>query len=142
VKLRKRAVPAAPPKPPPRPELVSEIPELPKDGGPPEVAAGAGSRLLNDTTGEVVVTLDNGAFRWLWEIAESRSIQQWNHYYGQDTIAAPKAGKRAVLAIRNAAYKQYQPPEDTMPKNHRPYPPKLPGPRSSGGVKKLRRKGG
>lgn len=106
------------------------------------MANGAGPELLANDYQFVELTLDYGAFRWLWEIAESRAIQQWNHYHGQNVIEAPKAGRRAVEAIRNAAYKQYQPPEHTMPKKHRPWPPGQQKRATITGVKKLRRKGG
>ena len=128
---KKAASTAAAPEP-----LPIMIPGFPREDGPPEIANGAGSKLLKDKSGEITLTLDNGSFRWLWETCEAQALRHWQHYR---TLPSADAGQRALTAVRNAGHHQYRPPEETMPKKHRPYPsPNIVKPTTP--TRKLRRK--
>jgi hypothetical protein len=104
---RKRAAsppPAAAPTPAPPPDKPRFVPGLPVEGGPPKVRNYDGASILLDKSGAINVTLDRGALQWLWELAESKTYEQWCKYNDVESMKpVSDAGIRACEAIRLGA---------------------------------------
>jgi hypothetical protein len=79
-----------------------DIPGFPREGRPPSVANYKGGEILSDTTGEIVLRMDRGAFRLLWETMEHTALTNYRKY---DTAASSvsEASKRALKAVRTAS---------------------------------------
>lgn len=77
---------------------------FPKSEGPPPVRNYEGKAALAPSEDLIVVELDAGAFRALWEMAEARAKQQWEARNSMPSVAAYV---RAVRAFREA-WKRHQ----------------------------------
>lgn len=92
--------------------LMTEIPGLPRSGGPWELKQGEGKIVVSEDARTelggaqtVIIEIDAGAFRWLWEVAEANGLAQYRKYHevgDLDTIA--KAAQRAIAALRRAGH--------------------------------------
>lgn len=90
---------------------LEDVPELPKESGPPPVKQGDGHFILTNTSGAYTIQdLDTASFRWLWEMAEAHARKHYNQYRSSMPHVS-EAGIRAVLAIRRTYWAQHQPGE-------------------------------
>ena len=82
-----------------------EIPGYPKDEGPQgiNIPAGAGGGLFTEH-GTVYLTMDAGAFHWLWETAEAQALDFYRRW--RDTTMQ-EASVRALSVIREAGQQQH-----------------------------------
>ncbi len=98
---------------------ITEIPGLPFSGRPFTVPNGEGPTVLNENAQHelggktVLVEMDAGAFRWLWELTEAKGVEQYARFHGWlDPVA--DAAARATTAMREAGHhhwpSHYQPP--------------------------------
>ena len=71
----------------------------PRAEGPPPVSAGSSAALFDCQTGFVTVSLDAGAFRMMWELAEREAKARWET---RPSLAYARAAERAVVAMRKA----------------------------------------
>lgn len=94
--------------------MINDIPGLPNEGRPWSLAQGEGrfvldKRALTEHQSQtVLVEIDAGAFRWLWEGAETRALDNYRRYSGvsgADVIS--DAGIRAVEALRKAGHSNW-----------------------------------
>ena len=109
-------------------ELITHIPSLPREGRPFSIANGDGPAVLspkaqhqlNGTT--VLVEMDAGAFRWMWEVVEAKGLEQYARYNGWLPEVA-EAAERATTAVRSAGHHHwpsyYQPPAKAKAKAKR-----------------------
>lgn len=87
-----------------RPRDAKHLPGLPPEEGPWPVPQGRGAEMLSEGTGTYAPVFDAGSMLWLWELAESKALDQYQRYGDIETLrAGPDAGIRAVRALRKAA---------------------------------------
>lgn len=90
--------------------LQTDIPGFPRNERPWSLANGEGKVVLSANAptdlsptgnGNIIIEIDPGAFRWLWEGVETRALDNYRRYHGNtDDIA--DAATRALAAIRKA----------------------------------------
>lgn len=99
--------------------LLTDIPTLPRSGRPPEVRQGEGGQWMvgmatHTGSSMVVIEMDTGAFRWLWERAESNGLDCYRRYNGigthdgsKGTQAIADAAVRAIEAMRKTGHEAW-----------------------------------
>lgn len=92
-----------------RTSLMLDIEGLDRKDRPWSLAQGEGAKVLADNATTfngaqtVVIEMDAGAFRWMWECAEANGLKQWRKYHGvTGTQVIADAAVRAILAMRKA----------------------------------------
>lgn len=95
-----------------RPDLLADFP-ISNEGRPPSIPHGSGERIMKSTEPVYRVEIDSGAFRILWEIAESEAKKSWMKY--KTTIPEYcDAINRAVEAFR-LTYESQGPEDEGKP---------------------------
>ena len=91
--------------------LAIDVPGLPREGRPFGIEPGQGAHIVSTkATTElgssfVVVELDAGAFRWLWEAAERDALVHHRKYGGINGMGSGSdAAKRAVESMRKSGH--------------------------------------
>lgn len=87
-----------------------DIPGFDRAERPPVVGNYQGKTALTDDTGEVIVTLDRGAYRMLWETMEAAALSNWRKY-DSAAPAVSQASQRALRAVRSASVQYLVPAE-------------------------------
>lgn len=97
-----------------RTSLMLDIEGLDRKDRPWSLAQGEGVKVLSEDamTGSgghtVLVEMDAGAFRWLWECAEANGLKQWRKYHGvTGTQVIADAAVRAIKAMRSAGKQHF-----------------------------------
>lgn len=95
--------------------LLTDIPGFPRNERPWSLANGEGKAALAENAptdhslsgGTVVVEMDAGAFRWLWEGCEVKALDNYRRYHGvMDDVS--DAGLRALTAMRKAGHHNWK----------------------------------
>lgn len=102
---------------------------FPRIAGPPRLEAGEGAKAFTEQEPLVTVTLDAGAYRWLWEMSEAEGKKRFG---SRNSLASAAATLRAVKALRSAWWKAYgiDEPEVPAPVEVKPMRARLPGVRT------------
>lgn len=90
------------------------IPGFPIEGRPWSLKQGEGVKVLSASAttdhGDhaVLVTLDAGSFRWLWELVEAKAHDNYRRFNGvSGTQEIADAGLRALTAFREVGHQQW-----------------------------------
>jgi hypothetical protein len=81
--------------------------QFPPHLGPPRIPNGKGTKTLSATKPSVVVTLDAGAFRAVWELLEGEAKHR---FPAADAITGYAAYLRAVDSFRESYWAQNEAP--------------------------------